>query len=202
MARALGDGFDLSCFDFRSGKLLQSAIRKSKRLKGGPYDYARGIRHDSNLILPIRQTASIFKQPVTVIRNRPESKTKPELKHGPQEPPKQLFWEKRLQGLQACDITEEKFKSLDLPHGIQGAGPDLSTENLLQSIAAALHLSNQPITGQHASKSALQKNPGVNINTEQPLIQAVVVTEQDIRKQESKVQEARRRLEKVMTDNP
>ena len=51
-----------------------------------------------------------------------------------------------------------------------GAGPDLSTENLLQSIAAALHLSSQPITGQSASKAALMKNPSVNINVEQPLI--------------------------------
>ena len=51
------------------------------------------------------------------------------------------------------------------------AGPDLGTECLLQSIAAALHLSNQPLTGQGASRSAMQKNPAVNINTEQPLVQ-------------------------------
>ena len=54
-----------------------------------------------------------------------------------------------------------------------GAGPDLSTENLLQSIAAALHLNNQPITGQSAAKSALQKNAAVAVNVEQPLIQVV-----------------------------
>ena len=49
-----------------------------------------GIRHDSSLALPIRQTASIFKQPVTLVRNRPESQTKNDLKHGPQDPPKQV----------------------------------------------------------------------------------------------------------------
>lgn len=54
---------------------------------------------------------------------------------------------------------------------LTAAGPDLGTECLLQSIAAALHLSNQPLTGQGASRSALQKNPAVNINTEQPLVQ-------------------------------
>ena len=48
-----------------------------------------GMRHDANLALPIRQTASIFKQPVTVIRNHNDSVTK-DLKHGPQEPPKQV----------------------------------------------------------------------------------------------------------------
>lgn len=83
----------------------------------------------------------------------------------------QLFWEKRLEGLHACDTNEESFKSLDLPQNIQGAGPNLSTENLLQSIAAALHVSSQPITGQSATKAVLMKNPSVSINTEQPLIQ-------------------------------
>lgn len=192
LSRALGDNFDLSCFDFRSGKILQSAIRKSKRMRGS-------IRHDANLVLPIRQTASIFKQPVTVVRNRPESKTRSDLKHGPQEQPRQLFWEKRLQHIYACDTSEDKFKSLDLPHNIMGAGPDLTTESLLQSIAAALHLNNQPITGQAASKVALQKNPGVAVNSDQPLIQAVVITEQDIKRQELKVQEARKKLETAMT---
>lgn len=48
------------------------------------------MRQDANLALPIRQTASIFKQPVTVIRNHPDSVTKADLKHGPQEPPRQV----------------------------------------------------------------------------------------------------------------
>ena len=43
LARILGKNFDLSCFDYRTGRILQSAIRKSKRLKGSSYDYARGI---------------------------------------------------------------------------------------------------------------------------------------------------------------
>ena len=30
----------------------------------------------------------------------------------------QLFWEKRLQGLNACDITEQTFKTLELPKNI------------------------------------------------------------------------------------
>ena len=45
---------------------------------------------------PIRQTASIFKQPVTVYKTQ-ESKVKTDLKQGTQEKPKQLFWEKRLE---------------------------------------------------------------------------------------------------------
>ncbi|KAK2188070.1 hypothetical protein NP493_145g04000 [Ridgeia piscesae] len=186
LARILGRGFDLSSFDFRTGKMMQSAMRKR-------------VRQDTNLVLPIRQTASIFKQPVTVVKNRPESKTRTDLKHGTQEQPRQLFWEKRLQGLYACDTSQEKFSSLELPHTIQGVGPGLSTENMLQSIAAALHNNTRPITGQNASKGLLQKNPAISINTEQPLIQAVVVTDHDIKKQEVKVTEARKRLEHAIT---
>ncbi|CAH1796606.1 unnamed protein product [Owenia fusiformis] len=184
LARLVGDNIDLTAFDFRSGKILQSSLRKNKRLKGATFDYTRGVRHDASLVLPIRQTASIFKQPVTVKRNHPQSKTRTDLKHGPQDQPKQLFWEKRLQGLNASDITAEVFQVLDLPRSIKGVGPNLTDENLLQSVAAALHLSNQPLTGQQATKALMDKNPGVNINTDQPLIQALVVTDEDIRRQE------------------
>lgn len=60
---------------------------------------SRGVRTDVSLVPPIRQTASIFKQPVTVHRNH-DSKVKHDLKNGKsQEKPKQLFWEKRLEVL-------------------------------------------------------------------------------------------------------
>ncbi len=59
---------------------------------------------------------------------------------------------------------------------IVAAGPDLNTVNLLASISAALHLNNQPLTGQNASKVALQKNPSVHINTDQPLVQVRIIS--------------------------
>ncbi|XP_052102386.1 methyl-CpG-binding domain protein 2-like isoform X1 [Mytilus californianus] len=200
MARYLGEGFDLSAFDFRTGKINHSSIRKSKRPNSGPYDFARGIRQDSSLSLPIRQTASIFKQPVTVkrIREDTDSKTKTDLKHGPQDPPKQLFWEKRLQGFHAVDSSEDILKALDLPRNVQGVGPELSTENILQSISAALHMNNGPVMGQTNNKQALSKNPGANIDANQPHIQQTMITEEDIKRQEMKVIEARRRLEEAM----
>lgn len=68
---------------------------------------SRGGRADTSLVPPIRQTASIFKQPVTVHRNH-ESKVKSDLKHGStQEKPKQLFWEKRLE-VSLHSLTHEK----------------------------------------------------------------------------------------------
>lgn len=198
LSRYLGEAFDLTLFDFRTGKIISSSHRKSKRHKGSSYDYARGMRQDANLALPIRQTASIFKQPVTVIRNHPDSVTKADLKHGPQEPPRQLFWEKRLQGLKACDSTEELIESLELPKTVQGIGPELTTENILQSISAALHLGAAPIIGQHSNKNLVQKNPGVHMDVNQPHIQQLIVSDEDIKRQESKVVEARRKLQEMM----
>jgi p55-binding region of Methyl-CpG-binding domain proteins MBD len=51
---------------------------------------AVGLRQDANLSLPIRQTASIFKQPVTIVSNHPDSKTRTDLRHGVQEQPRQV----------------------------------------------------------------------------------------------------------------
>lgn len=67
------------------------------------YNYfSRGVRTDASLVPPIRQTASIFKQPVTLYKTQ-ESKVKNDLKHGnSQEKPKQLFWEKRLEVCMGC----------------------------------------------------------------------------------------------------
>jgi len=199
LARILGESFDLTAFDFRTGRTVYSACRKSKRQKGTSYDFARGVRHDASLVLPIRQTASIFKQPVTVKRNGPESKPRAELRHGVQDQPKQVFWEKRLQGLRACDSSEEVIPTMDLPRQMQGMGPDLSTENILQSISAALHVNTGPVVGQGAGKHAIMKNPGINMDTQQPHVHQVVVSNDDIHRQEQKVQIARRKLQDLMS---
>lgn len=52
--------------------------------------FSRGIRSEGALVPPIRQTASIFKQPVTVHKNQ-EGKVKADFKHGRQEKPRQVF---------------------------------------------------------------------------------------------------------------
>lgn len=66
---------------------------------------------------PIRQTASIFKQPVTVIKTQ-EGKVKSDLKHGSQEKPKQLFWEKRLEVWRVSNVLcnlEYFFSIIEFP---------------------------------------------------------------------------------------
>lgn len=101
----MGDTIDLTSFDYRSGKINSQLLRKSSKRAKGQFDFCRGIRNDASLIPPIRQTASIFKQPVTVIKSQPDSKTKHDLKHaGEKVSNKQysfLFWFKL--------ITENSF---------------------------------------------------------------------------------------------
>ena len=67
-----------------------------------------------NLVPPIRQTASIFKQPVTLLRSRGGGGA--EVKKNPRtekEKPRQLLWEKRLSDISPGQPENESlFKSL------------------------------------------------------------------------------------------
>ncbi|RWS28362.1 Methyl-CpG-binding domain protein 2-like protein [Leptotrombidium deliense] len=199
LARYLGDTVDLTTFDFRTGKINSNLIRKGKRQKG-LYDFSRGVRNDSSLIQPIRQTASIFKQPVTVIKTQKDSKVKLDLKHGPPEKPKQLFWEKRLENLRAINMDEEEYENFKLPKNMKAIGPNVVEDTAVRSVSTALHLYTQPIIGQTALKSNLEKNLGVYINPEQPLVAAMEITDHDIKQQEEKVLAARKRLEESLNE--
>jgi len=197
LSRYLGDSFDLSGFDFQTGKVNSLLIKNKNKKPKAPIDYNRGVRSDSTLLPPIRQTASIFKQPVTIIKTQ-KSIVKQDFNHGHQEKPKQVFWEKRLEGLKACDADGEEIESLTLPKGVEPMGPHLTTDTVLQSVATALHVNGQPITGQTSNRVNLDNNPGVYVNPEQPLIQAIAVAEEDIRSQEERVLVARKRLEEAI----
>lgn len=107
-----------------------------------------------------------------------------------------LFWEKRLQGLSASDVTEQIIKTMELPKGLQGVGPGSNDDTLLSAVASALHTSSAPITGQVSA--AVEKNPAVWLNTSQPLCKAFIVTDEDIRKQEERVQQVRKKLEEAL----
>ncbi|CAJ0966144.1 unnamed protein product [Ranitomeya imitator] len=168
-----------------------------KGSKSEPGNY-RPSKPDLNTTLPIRQTASIFKQPVTKITNHPNNKVRSDPQrvieqprqvsrgHGHSKVIKKdlcvymyLFWEKRLEGLSASDVTEQVISSMELPKGLQGVGPGNNEDTLLAAIASALHTSSAPITGQLSA--AVEKNPSVWLNTLQPLCKAFIVTDEDIR---------------------
>ncbi|GFU00976.1 methyl-CpG-binding domain protein 2 [Nephila pilipes] len=153
----------------------------------------------TSIVLPIRQTASIFKQSVTIVRNQ-ESKAHTDVSHGPQEKPKQVFWEKRLQGIHACDKKGKVIETFELPPKIKTVGLQLGDETILRSIATALHINEHPIIGQNKPKSLLDKNPGVFINPTQPLVLGLHVTDEDIEIQEKRVMEARERLQEALNE--
>ena len=87
-------------YDDMMAVLYGSMTRKTDGGGGGC-----GPSSDYNLVAPIRQTASIFKQPVTVYKEH-KSKVKAELKHVSREKPLQLFWTKRLSSLNTVNVTE------------------------------------------------------------------------------------------------
>ncbi|XP_015590613.1 methyl-CpG-binding domain protein 3 isoform X1 [Cephus cinctus] len=197
----------------------EEALRKTQNQltstgKVDVYYYSRGVRNDASLVPPIRQTASIFKQPVTIYKTqkdkvkdikhgnqekpKQEGAEKSDNKHGSQDKPKQLFWEKRLEGLRACDPDGYEFDGMDLPKTLKPVGPYITEETLLQSVATALHVSSQPVTGQMGSKTALEKNPGVFLNPDQPLVQAVCIADEDIKRQEDRVAVARKKLQDAL----
>lgn len=186
---------DVNAGQPRGGRSLQTKVQRSRHKNLYDVNHQIKVKPDLNTTLPVRQTASIFKQPVTKITNHPNNKVKTDPQKAVDQP-KQLFWERKLSGLNAFDIAEELVKTMDLPKGLQGVGPVCSDKTLLSAIASALHTSPAPITGQLTA--AVEKNPGVWLNTAQPLCKAFVVTDDDIRRQEDLVQNVRRRLEEAL----
>ena len=174
---------------------------------------AGSSQSDYNLVAPIRQTASIFKQPVTVYKDH-KSKVKAELKHVSREKPLQLFWTKRLAPLNINkqsskeEVSEDddekededatKVSKITLPSSIKSTGPGITNQMLLASISTHLHISKDPATGQTSETDSLDKNPSAFINPGQPLMCKMSVSDEEIRAQEIKVKEARQRLAKAI----
>ncbi|KAK2086884.1 hypothetical protein P7K49_032791 [Saguinus oedipus] len=191
----LGDGRGARKAGGRPGPTSLEALSRRGDPRPGCSAFLPQGKPDLNTALPVRQTASIFKQPVTKITNHPSNKVKSDPQKAVDQPRQVsqrtattafpaslsalLFWEKKLSGLNAFDIAEELVKTMDLPKGLQGVGPGCTDETLLSAIASALHTSTMPITGQLSA--AVEKNPGVWLNTTQPLCKAFMVTDEDIR---------------------
>lgn len=92
-----------------------------------------------------------------------------------------------------------EFGPIELPRGLKPVGPNVDNGTLLQSVTTALHLNNTiPITGQTASKSSLTSNAGVFLDPAQPLMHAATISEDDIRRQEDRVTNARKKLQDAL----
>ena len=86
-------------------------VNKEKAACEHRRDYYRANRFSQarSLVPPIKQTASIFKQPVTVVKGH-KSKLKNDFKQPGAEKPRQLFWDKRLNGIAAKCSEAENFE--------------------------------------------------------------------------------------------
>lgn len=102
--------------------------------------------------------------------------------------------------MNACDSDGSEFPLIDLPKQLKPIGPNVKEQTLFQSVATALHSSVQPITGQTTNRTALNTNPGVFINPEQPLLLACSISEDDIRKQEERVNGLRKKLQEALAN--
>jgi len=203
--KILGDKYELDNFDFQTGTVVHKAFNPKKTFS--QYDFIKNNKSDSSLLPPIRQTASIFKQPVTVLSKHPSQAKHAEAKpamHPPGPPgdkPRQLFWERRLTGIAAYCPSDENFK-LSLPSSIKSAGfcEGMDENILLASISTALHMSSSPIIGQVAQREVIETNPGLYINPKQPLMESLEVCQDDISAQEERVSVARQKLAEAMED--
>lgn len=209
LLKILGEHYDLSTFDYFTGKMnsaLATTNGKSSSSGGGAksksngqaannnkqYDFTKSLRNDANLVPPIRQTASIFKQPVTVHKQSAENKVKVD-KTTTSEKPRQLYWEKRLSGLRPS-YPKESFEPFELPKNFKPIGPGVVDDIALASITTSLHMNSGAIVGQKTSKFKPNADPALFINPEQPLIAATTISNEDIEKQEQKVLEMRKKL--------
>ena len=111
--RYFGNRYDMSLLDYRSGKLSQVNWRKQRRMKSlamNNTNYASAAKYDNYINLPIRQTASIFKQSVTYHTNNHKNEptpanilNPPANKTAEKPKPTQLFWELRFNKLKPVD---------------------------------------------------------------------------------------------------
>jgi len=204
LVRHFKNTFDLSMFDYRSGKMIHDKAKFLAQRKR--YNQERSGRVNLDTSIPSRQTASIFKRPVSKKTNHKQSRvkvsqpsnTKPNQGSGTARAPQQLLREKRLAGLKPCDVAQTIVETIDLPKAMQAVGPGTTPEELLQRIASQLHQGTTPISGQTSSN--VVKDPLVWQNTQQPLCKSFIITDDDIRRQESKVSAARKRLERALLE--
>ena len=86
LQRLIGHKYDMALLDFKTGKISQVIWRKQRRLKqiaANPTNFIQAAKYDSYLNLPIRQTASVFKQPVFYVTNNHKNEPNPNTANPP-----------------------------------------------------------------------------------------------------------------------
>nr|AHB82104.1 methyl-CpG binding domain 2/3 [Schmidtea mediterranea] len=205
MQKILGGSYDVSNFDWHSGKFVNSRKRPSTNENDSTSCKLMKMIEEYQQCL-VRSGPSLFcKDKLPIIETtRPDSRINNDAVGGNdnQEVPKQIFWHKRLADNYAFNPnTNEKVRSVELPKEFQNAGfPGIDNNQLFQSIVSCIYNStknNIPVLGQSNHKASIEKNPCLLITANQPLVKQVVITDDIINRQEAKVKELRRKLELV-----
>lgn len=114
--------------------------------------------------------------------------------------PRQIFWEKRLQG-QHASINDENYERFSLPRNIKSLLPDhISDDSVVRAIVTSLYDRNNSVTvnGQTAPRQEINRNPAIFLDPYQPPTTQISVDDNDLKRQEERVQHYRRELEKIV----
>ena len=188
LQKSLGNRLDLSILDFKTGKISQFLVQKSQ-------NKMRTIQMQQ-IRQPHRQKQVLIKQAVRCLKTQPTSRVNHSIEKLETDPiPRQLFWEKRLNGYK---VDKQDGRST-LPKNIKPCGPEMNSSSALLGMAAALQ-TGRVVFGQNDAQ-VLGKNPCVLTNPTQPLVYPLVIKDEDIRRQEALVLKARRQLEAAFKNN-
>ncbi|XP_008048290.1 methyl-CpG-binding domain protein 3-like 1 [Carlito syrichta] len=149
-----------------------------------------------SILSPLRMSSYIFKRPVTRITSHPGNEVRYHQWEENLDKPQQIFWQKRLQGLQAYSSSGELLSSLDLANTLQRLAPSCTGAFLPEALAGP-HSCPTLASAQHSELA--EKIPEAGVDISPFLCKHLLVTEEDIRKQERKVEMARERLATALT---
>ncbi|XP_037680235.1 putative methyl-CpG-binding domain protein 3-like 5 [Choloepus didactylus] len=145
--------------------------------------------------LPVRMTSCIFLRPVTKISSNPGNVIRHRRSEENLEKPNQLYWYRRLEGLQAYGSAGEPLSTLEFPNALELIVPGGLAEPLGPAVDRNLHISPEPSPG-NSVDWVDQGHHGVS----DPLGRQQV-TYNDVRKQARRVKKARERLAKALKPN-
>uniref|UniRef100_A0AC34FW16 Methyl-CpG binding protein 2/3 C-terminal domain-containing protein n=1 Tax=Panagrolaimus sp. ES5 TaxID=591445 RepID=A0AC34FW16_9BILA len=179
---------------------------------------------DGSIENPWRRTATIFKQPITIVHSTRKGTTEAPLDKIKKistlsnDRPLPLFWAKAFEKSSAmipihkCDKTSKEFVErsdeyvrvkANLPENVTPYCNVLGSEDSLISYISALTpsaVTTNGIVGQkeHNPSKKYYDNPFFNANPEQPLVVGITkILDTDVSKQEQKVLDARKRLQQL-----
>ncbi|ELW54145.1 methyl-CpG-binding domain protein 3-like 1 [Tupaia chinensis] len=166
-------------------------VKSSQRKQ---HDYVNQSKPKPDSI-PLRMSSFIFKRPVTRITSHPGNEVRYHQWEENLEKPQQAYWQKRLQGLRVYSSAGELLSTLDLAKILQTFAPSSTGVSMPGPLTGGLHSS--PTSPLAQSSDLAEMIPGAGLDNSQ-LCKQLLVTEEEIRKQESKVNAVREKLAIVL----